>query len=134
MCFFFLRGGYDMVNQRCKSRGQYLYSWLFSVPLSGLFCVAVVQILISQMNTNIYSTTVCAPLTEDAFSALQVFVGAAGCSAETLQRWTHTHRTHLDARTRFEKFASTQLLRAFKCVEVVNVCRGVLQYPVCCVS
>lgn len=50
-----------------------------------LFCVGfclVVQILISQMNTNIYSVNVCASVTSDAFQTIKVFVGAAGCNAQ----------------------------------------------------
>lgn len=60
-----------MVNQNFKARGQYLHSCLFFCVCAFVgFCV-VVQILISQMNTNIYSVSVCAPVTSDAFQPLR---------------------------------------------------------------
>lgn len=53
-----------MVNQNFKAQGQYPHCVFLCVPLSG-FCLRV-QILISQMNTNIYSADVGAPVTSDA--------------------------------------------------------------------
>lgn len=70
-----------MVNQNLKGPGQCSGSCLFLAPLSGLFC-ALVQILISQMNTNIDSVDVWAPVTSDAFQLFKFFVAAAGCNAQ----------------------------------------------------
>lgn len=57
-----------------------------------------VQILISQMNTNIYSADVCGGVTSESFQTIKVFVGAAGCNAAFGRfllppSWAHTaHR------------------------------------------
>lgn len=81
-----------MVNQNFKAPGQYSHSRLFFFPLSLSVslsdslppCLSFspqVQILISQMNTNIYSADVCGGVTSESFQTIKVFVGAAGCNA-----------------------------------------------------
>lgn len=65
---FFPRRGYDMVNQNFKAEDNACFHACFWVPFVA-YCL-VVRILISQMNTNIYSASVWAPVTSDAFQRL----------------------------------------------------------------
>lgn len=82
---FFPRGGYDMVNQNFKARGQYSYCAFFWCVCSSVgFCLRV-QILISQMNTNIYSAEVGAPATSDALPLGQSLLEQQVAAVEALR-------------------------------------------------
>lgn len=81
---FFPRRGYDMVNQNFKAGDNTCIHACFFVCAFVGFCL-LVQILISQMNTNIYSVNVWAPCHFGCFATIKFFVGAAGCNSKTLQ-------------------------------------------------